>query len=315
MTVMNELQGGEAASVRVRDFLEIAAARLSLPIDEVCGALDTPTNRVASADKALFESIATLADELLRRRRYTKATVDGFYVSASRGQPGEKTFVGGLEALSLHGYPPDSLERLPLPVTQRFLGLGNVWRGVESLGHIRVLDVGCGSGTDIGVAHYLSGGRSTLVGIDTRPDLLGFAVTACPSVLLAVGSASRPPFAERSFDVVVANGLPPLQRPGTIAESARQLCQVATLGGRVASSVLVAAPTLLDEFRKEFPAHGQSFMQSLATLATGKPTVEDVEAAFVAAGAVVEVHIGTNPYLDATDRAESAMLEVIATPQ
>lgn len=313
MTTMNDLQGG-ATPARARGFLEVAAARFSLTVDELCGLLDTSSDRRSSAEKAVFKSIATLADELLRRRRYTRAIVEGFYVSARGGQAGEKTFVGGLQALRAHGYPSGAVESLPLPVTQRFLGLGNVWRGADDLGPIRFLDVGCGSGTDMGVAHFLSGGRSTVVGIDSRPDLLEFAATVSPSTLLAVGDVSRLPFAERSYDVVVANGLPPLQRPSTLAETARQLCAITSLDGRLACSILVAAPRLLNELAEGFPAQGKVFVQTMATLTTGKPTVEDVQSAFAAAGAQVEVHIGTNPYLDATDRAETAMVELIATP-
>lgn len=66
-----------------------------------------------------------VVDELLRRRRYTQTIVAGFYKSARRGQAGETAFVRGLEALSAHGYRPDAVESLPLPVAQRFLGLGS----------------------------------------------------------------------------------------------------------------------------------------------------------------------------------------------
>ncbi|GAA2120005.1 class I SAM-dependent methyltransferase [Kocuria atrinae] len=312
---MTVITGDKITPSQAHEFLAVAAARLSLPLGEVCRVLDTPSDLRLTADQAVFQSIANLADELLRPRRYTPAIVDNFYVSARSGHAGEKSFVGGLEALRSHGYPLGAVESLPLQVTQRFLGLGNVWRGIDELGPIRFLDVGCGAGTDLGVAFYLSGGTSTVVGIDTRPDLLEFAATACPSALLAIGSVSKLPFAERYFDVVVANGLPPLQRPNTLAMSARQLCAVALPGGRVASSVLVAAPTLLRDLAGAFPAYGGVFVQSLATLATGKPTVEDVKSAFFAASADVEVHIGFNPYLDATDRAMTAMLEVVAIPQ
>jgi SAM-dependent methyltransferase len=311
---MNDVPIGDAPA-RAQVFLEAAATRLVCPVDEVCRVVSTPFDQRTSADAVAFQSIATVADELLRRRRYTQAIVDGFYVSARKGQPGEGTFVGGLEALSAHSYQPDAVASLPVSVAQRFLGLGNVWRGVESLDAIRLLDVGCGAGTDMGVAHHLARGSASVVGIDSRPDLLGFAANAWPSSLLVVGDAMGLPFAKRSFDVVVANGLPPLQRPSTMSMSALQLCAVTVTGGRVAVSVLVAAPTLLNELLVEFADHGRGFVRNLATLATGKPTVEDVESAFIAAGAEVEVQLGTNPYRDAADRAETAMLEVVATPR
>jgi len=311
---MNDVPTGDAAA-RAYVFLEVAAARLVCPVDEVCRVVGTPFDQRTSADAGAFQSIATVADELLRRRRYTQAIVDGFYVSARKGQPGEDTFVSGLDALSAHDYPPDAVASLPVSVAQRFLGLGNVWREVENLDAIRFLDVGCGAGADMGVAHHLAGGTATIVGLDSRPDLLGFAANAWPSSLLVLGDAMALPFAKRSFDVVVANGLPPLQRPSTMAMSARQLCFVTVAGGRVATSVLVAAPTLLDELLVEFADHGRDFGRNLAILATGKPTVEDVESAFIAAGAEVGVRLGTNPYLDAADRAETAMLEVVATPR
>ena len=302
-------------SDRVQVFLETASQSLQRSVDELCRILSLKPDQRSVADEVTFSKVTGIADELLRRRRYTPSIVDGFYANARKGHQGESTFIGGLQALEAHGYKPEAVESLSAAVAQRFLGLGNVWRGIDALGPVRFLDVGCGAGVDMGVAHHLSAGRSIVVGVDSRRDLLGFAAEAVPSSVLVVAHANALPFKDESFDVVVANGLPPLQRPSTMSACAHQLCSVTARGGRVAASVLVVAPALLDHLAGVFPDFGQELLHELATLATGKPTADDIQSAFIAAGAQTVGQIGHNPYRDGADRSETAMLEVVAIPQ
>lgn len=313
MVPMTETQRTEVTE-RVCLFLDAAAARSALTVDQVCAVLETHGDRPGDGKGELYDSIAVIADELLRRRRYTRSKVDKFYVDARNGRSGEKAFIGGIDALIKHGYPPEAVASLSDDVSRRFLGLGNVWRGVEGLGNTRVLDVGCGSGTDLGLAWFLSGGTAQLVGLDSRPDLLEFAATVSPSLTLTVADVSKLPFAERSFDVVVANGLPPLQRPRSLDLTARELCAVTAPGGQVRTSVLIASSTLVDMLADVFPGRSRSLARRLATFVSGKPTAHDVRAAFNDAGAQVESTTGANPYIDSADRAETAMLEVVASP-
>ncbi|WP_244928734.1 class I SAM-dependent methyltransferase [Nocardioides sp. W7] len=270
-----------------------------------------PGSRSGEDDRH-YQALASLADTVLERRRYTEQVVNGFYTSARRGERGEATFEGGVAALDLHGYPSEVVAALPSEVTSRFLGLGNVWEGLPSPTGMRVVDVGCGAGLDLAVGDVLAGNGVALVGVDKRPDLLRIAAAACPDASLVVGDVFSPPFTEGAFDVVLANGLPPLQRPVSLAATAATLCSLAAPGGIVSATVIVASPLLIQDLEHRFPADEPAFVRGLATLMSGKPTDHDVATAFTGTGTIVGLLHGSNPYLDESTRRLTAMVHVTA---
>ena len=109
------------------------------------------------------------------------------------------------------GYPKE-LARVPDAAVESFAGVANPF----SLGRLargeRVLDLGCGAGTDSLVAAQMVGGEGTVTGIDMTPQMLAKARAAATEMRVAniefvEGDAELLPFADGSFDVVVSNGV------------------------------------------------------------------------------------------------------------
>lgn len=110
------------------------------------------------------------------------------------------------------GYPPGLLERVPERSCESFAGVANPF----SLGPLapgeRVLDVGCGAGTDTLVAAQMVGPEGRVTGIDMTAEMLAKARQSAgelgvDNVELVEGEAERLPFPDESFDVVISNGV------------------------------------------------------------------------------------------------------------
>ena len=224
----------------------------------------------------------------------------------------EETFESGSAAMAMHGYPPEVIAAVPVAAAQRFLGLGNLWRGHESLGDRRVLDVGCGAGVDLVAATVLTGPGTSVVGLDKRSDLLSIAHAACPKAILVRGDIARVPFRESSFDLVLANGLPPLQRPVSLARTVAQLQKLSRPGGATVVTVIVVAAAVEAALTDAFPGQTPSVIRGMATLISGKPTTHDVRTAFELSGASVSMSLGRNPYRDSDLRQATALVAVRA---
>ncbi len=289
-----------------------AQESLGLSCRAVRHLISTPAcDRTADDDHA-YGALASLADTVMKRRPLADGIVDGFYSSARQGHPGEAMFAGGAQAMLMHGYPESVVYQLPAEIRERFLGIANVWRGVDPPLGQRVIDVGCGCGVDLGVAASLTANNAFLVGLDKRPDLLQIASKAFGVASFVVGDLTAPPVAEHSFDLVLANGLPPLQRPATLSAAAAQLLSLAGPTGTVSATVIVAAPTLESSLARVDPHGDADFARGVATLISGKPATDDVRAAFERLGARVTVHGGVNPYRQAGARRRSAVITVNA---
>ena len=109
------------------------------------------------------------------------------------------------------GYP-DELAEVPETAVESFAGVANPWE----LGRLdrgeRVLDLGCGAGTDTLVAAQMVGPEGRVVGIDMTPEMLAKARAAttelgATNVELLEAEAERLPFSDASFEVVISNGV------------------------------------------------------------------------------------------------------------
>jgi len=132
---------------------------------------------------------------------------------ASVSQEPEKDFVfptGRAWAEDL-GYPPQ-LANVPEGSVESFAGVANPF----SLGPLepgeRVLDLGCGAGTDTLVAAQMVGPEGRVAGIDMTPEMLekaraSAAELGVKNVEFVEGEAESLPFADESFDVVISNGV------------------------------------------------------------------------------------------------------------
>jgi arsenite methyltransferase len=107
---------------------------------------------------------------------------------------------------------PEELANVPESAVESFAGVANPF----SLGEIepgeRVLDLGCGAGTDSLIAARFVGAEGSVTGVDMTPEMLEKARAAAEvmgvgHVTFIEADAERLPFADGSFDVVISNGV------------------------------------------------------------------------------------------------------------
>jgi arsenite methyltransferase len=110
------------------------------------------------------------------------------------------------------GYPDELLKSVPATAAESFTGLAFLHPCLGLRPGERVLDLGCGAGLDSLIAGraILPGGAVT--GFDLSDAMLSKARTlaasvGAESVTFRRGEAETMPFADASFDAVLANGL------------------------------------------------------------------------------------------------------------
>lgn len=115
---------------------------------------------------------------------------------------------------SLEGLRYDSkmIDALPSEAIGSFCGVGNPF----SLGLIHkgesILDVGCGGGVDTIIAAMTVGPGGKSSGIDLVPEMVerakeNLGKTPLKNVSFHLSSPEEMPFSDRSFDVVISNGV------------------------------------------------------------------------------------------------------------
>ena len=108
-------------------------------------------------------------------------------------------------------YPPE-LAAVPDAAAESFAGVANPWELGRLAPGERVLDLGCGAGTDSLVAAQMVGAEGRVTGIDMTPEMLAKARSAAAllgagNVDFVEGEIEALPFADETFDVVISNGV------------------------------------------------------------------------------------------------------------
>jgi SAM-dependent methyltransferase len=174
---------------------------------------------------------------------------------AAVSQEPEKDFVfptGRAWALDL-GYPPDLLARVPDAAAESFAGVANPFALGPLAPGERVLDLGCGAGTDSLVAAQMIGPQGRLSGLDMTPEMLAkarsaAAETGATNVEFLEGEAESLPFADEAFDVVISNGVIDLipDKDAVFAEIHRVLAG----GGRIQVADVTIQTPVSEEGRR-----------------------------------------------------------------
>ena len=140
-----------------------------------------------------------------------KSEIKKTYASVSTEPEKDFIFPTGRAWAEDLDYPPE-LANVPELAVESFAGVANPF----SLGRLnpreRVLDLGCGAGTDSLVAAQMVGEQGHVTGIDMTNEMLAkaraaAALTGLTNVDFVEGEAERLPFPDESFDVVISNGV------------------------------------------------------------------------------------------------------------
>src|SRR2546426_8936161 len=183
-----------------------------------------------------------------------KSEIKKTYASVSQAHEQDFIFPTGREWAADLGYPEEELAGVPELAVESFAGVANPF----SLGRLepgeRVLDLGCGAGTDSLVAAQMVGPDGHVVGIDMTREMLDKARRAATemsaeNVEFVEGEAEQLPFADESFDVVISNGVIDLipDKDAVFAELHRVLAP----GGRIQVADVTIQNPVSEEGRRD----------------------------------------------------------------
>jgi len=164
-----------------------------------------------------------------------KSEIKKTYASVSEEPEKDFIFPTGRAWAEDLGYPPE-LANVPERSVESFAGVANPF----TLGRLepgeRVLDLGCGAGTDSLIAAQMVGSEGRVVGIDMTLEMLAKARASAEelgarNVEFLEAEAEALPFADATFDVVISNGVIDLipDKDAVFSELARVLAP----GGRI----------------------------------------------------------------------------------
>jgi len=134
------------------------------------------------------------------------------YTEVSTDQEQEFIFPTGRAWAAELGYPEPELSRVPDESVESFAGVANHW----TLGRVEpgetVLDLGCGSGTDLLIAAQMTGATERVIGVDMTASMLATARASADAIGLTnvelhEALIEAVPIEDASVDVVISNGV------------------------------------------------------------------------------------------------------------
>jgi len=181
-----------------------------------------------------------------------KSEIKKTYASVSQEPGKDFVFPTGRPWAEDLGYP-EELANVPDTAVESFAGVANPFTlGRLALGE-RVLDLGCGAGTDSLVAAQMVGQSGRVTGIDMTPEMLAKARASAAemgaNVEFVEGEVERLPFADESFDVVISNGVIDLvpDKDAVFGEISRVLAP----GGRIQIADVTIQNPVSEEGRRD----------------------------------------------------------------
>ena len=182
------------------------------------------------------------------------------YIKVAINPDGLFSYPTGRSGLEVLGYDPIVLSSLPNEVSAYYCGVGNPF----SLGEINegeaVLDIGCGVGVDVIFAAKIVGAKGNVVGIDLVSEMLDRGKTNIQrmdlqNVTFVEGSAEKLDFPDKSFDVVISNGVFNLipNKERAIAETFRLL--------KPTGRFIIADQVLIGKLEKDLKARIDTWFQ------------------------------------------------------
>jgi arsenite methyltransferase len=183
-----------------------------------------------------------------------KCEIKKTYAAVSQEPDKEFIFPTGRAWAADLGYPANLLARVPDASVQSFAGVANPF----SLGPLapgqRVLDVGCGAGTDSLVAAQMVAPDGAVTGIDMTDEMLakaraGARELEAENVEFVAGEAEDLPFDDGSFDVVISNGVIDLVPDKDAVFS--EILRVLRPGGRIQIADVTIQNPVSEEGRRD----------------------------------------------------------------
>jgi arsenite methyltransferase len=175
------------------------------------------------------------------------------YRQVALGDDSGLHFEVGRELAARLGYPAELLDAIPAEAVDSFAGVGYALDLVALEPGESVLDLGCGSGTDVFCAAVQVGPTGRVVGVDITDEQLGKAArlrdaAGLDQVELREAHMEELPFEDGSFDAVISNGVINLspRKDRVYAEVARVLRP----GGRAAVADIISETPLRETTRR-----------------------------------------------------------------